>query len=94
MSQRIKRQDKDGLCTLTLSRPDKLNALDTRAFEEPDAQLDILERETDGMSLAAGLARDHYRRGVRLLTPLPARISFWSRPGPWLWSSFWFFCEI
>ena len=47
MSDRLTRQDEDGLCTLTLNRPDKINALDTAAFEELDAYLAALERETD-----------------------------------------------
>ena len=41
------RHDADGLCTLTLNRPEKLNALDTRTFAELDAQLAALERESD-----------------------------------------------
>ena len=45
--QRILRADRDGLCTLTLNRPDKLNALDTPAFKELDAHLAALEAETD-----------------------------------------------
>lgn len=44
---RILRHDADGLCTLTLDRPAKLNALDTEAFDQLDAQLAALERETD-----------------------------------------------
>jgi enoyl-CoA hydratase/carnithine racemase len=47
MSPRIVRADTGALCTLTLNRPEKLNALDTRAFEELDAQLAALENETD-----------------------------------------------
>lgn len=47
MSERITRHDSEGLCTLTLNRPDKLNALDTQAFEELDAYLAALETETD-----------------------------------------------
>ena len=43
MSQRVTRQDADGLCTLTLDRPDKLNALDTATFEELDVHLAALE---------------------------------------------------
>jgi enoyl-CoA hydratase len=47
MIERVSRHDAQGLCTLSLNRPDKLNALDTAAFEELDAQLAALERETD-----------------------------------------------
>lgn len=45
MTQRILRDDRDGLCTLTLNRPDKLNALDTATFEELDAHCAALESE-------------------------------------------------
>jgi enoyl-CoA hydratase/carnithine racemase len=45
MSQHVKRHDAGGLCTLTLDRPDKLNALDTAAFEELDAHLTALEQD-------------------------------------------------
>jgi enoyl-CoA hydratase/carnithine racemase len=43
MSERISRHDADGICTLTLNRPEKLNALDTAAFEALDAHLAALE---------------------------------------------------
>jgi enoyl-CoA hydratase len=43
--ERITRNDAAGLCTLTLNRPEKLNALDTLAFEELDAHLIALERD-------------------------------------------------
>lgn len=46
---RVLREDAGGLCTLTLNRPDKLNALDTAAFEELDAHLAALENETDSI---------------------------------------------
>jgi len=46
---RILRHDSAGLCTLTLNRPDKLNALDTRSFEELDAHLAALEQATDSV---------------------------------------------
>jgi enoyl-CoA hydratase len=45
MSERITRRDAEGLCTLALNRPDKLNALDTPAFEELDAHLAALEKD-------------------------------------------------
>jgi enoyl-CoA hydratase len=47
MSERITRHDADGLCTLTLNRPDQLNALDTAAFEQLNAHLAALESATD-----------------------------------------------
>lgn len=45
MSERITRHDANGICTLTLNRPDKLNAIDTLAFEELDAHLAALEQD-------------------------------------------------
>jgi enoyl-CoA hydratase/carnithine racemase len=45
-NDRVLRDDADGLCTLTLNRPDKLNALDTEAFAALDAHLAALEQET------------------------------------------------
>ena len=49
MSERVVREDEGGLCTLVLSRPDKLNALDTQSFEELDAHLAALEQQTDSI---------------------------------------------
>lgn len=39
------RHDAGGLCTLTLNRPDKLNALDTESFEALDAHLAAIEAD-------------------------------------------------
>ena len=39
----VTRHEVAGVCTLTLDRPDKLNALDTAAFQELDAHLSALE---------------------------------------------------
>ena len=46
MSEKVLRHDNGGLCTLTLNRPDKLNALDTELFEQLDAHLAALEQQT------------------------------------------------
>ena len=48
MNERILRQDdENGLCTLTINRPHKLNALDTAFFEELNTQLALLENAVD-----------------------------------------------
>jgi len=47
MGDRIERSDGGGMCTLLINRPEKMNALDTAFFEELDAELATLERETD-----------------------------------------------
>ena len=46
-TDRLLREDANGLCTLTLNRPEKLNALDRRSFAALDAAIDDLEREAD-----------------------------------------------
>lgn len=49
MNSTLLRNDKDGCATLTLNRPDSLNALNTALFEELDAQLDDLAKSTDSI---------------------------------------------
>jgi enoyl-CoA hydratase/carnithine racemase len=44
-STRVLRQDAAGLCTLTLNRPEKRNALDTESFEALDAHIHDLEHD-------------------------------------------------
>jgi enoyl-CoA hydratase len=58
MSQRVIRHDAAGVCTLTLNRPDKLNALDTLAFEELDAHVKALAQdETIGCVVLRGAGK-------------------------------------
>ena len=45
MSERVLRDDAEGVCTLTLNRPEKLNALDAASFQALDAHLADLERD-------------------------------------------------
>ena len=47
----------NGLCRLTLNRPEKLNALSLSTFEEMAAHLDRLEREDVGCLLLSGAGR-------------------------------------
>lgn len=45
MSERVTRDDAGGACTLMLSRPDKLNALDTATFEALEQHLIDLDKD-------------------------------------------------
>ena len=47
MTGHVLRQDEAGLCTLTLNRPEKLNALDTQAFEELNQFISELEGQSN-----------------------------------------------
>ena len=47
----------DGLCRLTLNRPDKLNALNVRIFEEIAAHLDAVDYSDVGCLLLSGAGR-------------------------------------
>ena len=47
MNKSLLRKDCEGLCTLTINRPQKHNALDTGFFEELNRQLESLEQSCD-----------------------------------------------
>lgn len=47
MTEKVVRTDNGGLCTLTLNRPEKLNALDTDLFEQLDAHLTAIAAQTE-----------------------------------------------
>ncbi|MBI3675112.1 MAG: enoyl-CoA hydratase/isomerase family protein [Proteobacteria bacterium] len=47
MSELVLREDKDGLCTLTLNRPQKLNALNHAVFKELDAHIAYVEAHAE-----------------------------------------------
>ena len=49
MDDVLLRHDEGGLCTLTLNRPDKLNALNGDIFERLDAEITALEGQTDSI---------------------------------------------
>jgi len=59
MSDLVLRADADGLATLTLNRPDKLNALNVDLFSELEAHVADLERQTDtvGLVIVRGAGR-------------------------------------
>lgn len=59
MADLVLRTDKDGAATLTLNRPDKLNALNVALFQELDAAVRRLATETDkvGLVIVRGAGR-------------------------------------
>lgn len=55
----VTRTDRDGAATLTLNRPDKLNALNVELFKDLDAHVRALANETDtvGLVIVRGAGR-------------------------------------
>lgn len=74
---RVLRHDEGGLATLTLNRPDKLNALDNETFHELDAHLADLEAQTDsiGCVVLRGAGRG-FCSGADLQAIAPATVYF------------------
>ncbi len=78
MSERILRRDTGALCTLTLNRPEKLNALDEETFEELAGHVESLEADEAiacvilrgaGRSFCAGNDLDDIAAGRRSEDP-------------------------
>ncbi|HUO93960.1 MAG TPA: enoyl-CoA hydratase/isomerase family protein [Rhizomicrobium sp.] len=73
MSDLVLREDKDGLCTLTLNRPEKLNALNYEVFKSLAGHIDDIETHPAhvgcvllkgaGRSFCAGHDLDHISGG-------------------------------
>lgn len=57
MSAALLRDDRDGLCTLTLNRPDRLNALNSELFKLLDAELARLEEQQEDIGCVILQAR-------------------------------------
>ncbi len=51
MTGKVLREDKGGCATLILNRPDKLNSLTVEVFEDLNAHVDALARDTDKIGL-------------------------------------------
>jgi len=47
MGETVLRQDRGGMATLTINRPDKLNSLNVEVFQDLNAHLAALEQQTD-----------------------------------------------
>ena len=78
MSDRILKSERGNVCTLTLNRPEKLNALDEATFEELAAHVDSLEADEEigcvvlrgaGRSFCAGNDLDDIAAGRRSQDP-------------------------
>ena len=79
MTDLVLREDDDGLCTLTLNRPEALNALNPALFVELRGHIDAISGQTDsvgcvilcgkGRSFSAGNDLKAIRAGEQAPTP-------------------------
>jgi enoyl-CoA hydratase/carnithine racemase len=60
MTDVLLREDSGGLCTLTLNRPEKLNALNTAIFERLDQELAVLETQSQTIGCVVLRATGRY----------------------------------
>ena len=65
MSDLVLRQDDEGLATLVLNRPEKLNALNVEVFKDLRAHVDLLAQQTDTIGLVVLRSRQMFFRGSR-----------------------------
>ncbi|RYF71037.1 MAG: enoyl-CoA hydratase/isomerase family protein, partial [Comamonadaceae bacterium] len=80
MTDLVLRSDAGGVCTLTLNRPEKHNALDTRMFVQLEAHLAMLEKDIEsigcvvvrgaGKSFCAGADLAAMKEGVVVPSPM------------------------
>ncbi len=80
MTQLVPRSDDDGLCTLTLNRPESLNALNPALFVELRGHVDALAGQADsiGCVILCGNGRSFSagRSPLRMQEQLPGALTF------------------
>src|SRR3546814_14074650 len=75
MNDRVVRHDLNGLCTLTLNRPEKLNALDVQTFQALDAHVRNLEQQAEQVGCVVLRRSEERRVGKECVSPCRSRWS-------------------